>query len=199
MNRRLWHRVAVRRARVGCRRGQGQRACRIGPQKQIADRVAAPASHPALPQVSGQIVPEMAALAQRPEIGRIPVGRIMVEMGGCNHHPHQAQRSGIVRPRSLVRRAAPVAPDLAPRIEPAAVGQCVDQRAVRPVTGLAASSRATEPNGVAEQTPVGSVMTLQRGMDRHRRIVADQRIRRKSGLQRFLMDAERAASRALHS
>jgi hypothetical protein len=106
--------------------------------------VAAPASHPALPQVSGQIVPEMASLAQRPEIGRIPVGRIMVEMGGCNHHPHQAHRSGIIRLGSLVRLPTPVAPDLAPRIEPTAVSQCTDQRAVRPVTLLAASAGATE-------------------------------------------------------
>ena len=100
--------------------------------------------------MSGQIVPEMAALAERPEVGWIPVGRIMVEMGGGNHHPHPAHRGGIAWPRFRGELATPVAPDLALRIEPTTIRQGADQPAVRPAAGLAAPAGAIEPNGVAD-------------------------------------------------
>jgi hypothetical protein len=53
----------------------------VGAEEQVTERLAMPVGEPALAQVLGPVVQDVTALAERPEVLRIVVARVVVEVG----------------------------------------------------------------------------------------------------------------------
>jgi hypothetical protein len=62
----------------------------VGPEKDIAERIAQPVGDPALCQMMVAVMDHMAALAEAPQIAQPVVLRVVVEMRDGQGHPRRA-------------------------------------------------------------------------------------------------------------
>ena len=113
---------------------------------QVAQRPHTERIPPALPAVLGRIVDHVAALAERAEVRRRAVARIMIEVRARQddiRHPHARKReAGLHRDalamiRSPARRIG---------IPPASIAKMRDAPKVRPTALLAAPASTLEPD-----------------------------------------------------
>lgn len=101
---------------------------------------------PALPAMFGRIVDHVAALAERFEVRRRAVPRVMIEMRAGQHdvgHPDPRQCEAALHrdPLALVR-----SPARRISVPPASIAKMCDPPKVRPTALLAASARTLEPD-----------------------------------------------------
>ena len=131
------------------------------PQRADAERVP-----PSPPPMLGRVVDHVTALAQRREVGRGIIARIVVEVGTREHDVGGSRRVEDVGPE----------PDHPPpsrspggniRVPPAAVAQVDDVATVRTPAPLATRTGTTEPNHGGQLGPVDRVEPSVFGADRH--------------------------------
>ena len=161
-----------RRGRRELRDQQGQdepvRPASVGPEKDIAQRIAQPVGDPALRQMVVPVVDHVAALAEAPQIAQPVVLRVVVEMRGGQDHPRRAHLDRLDERGPAGRPATAVAPGLTQRIEPSSIGEAADRGAVRPLAALALAAGALEADASADLRPMRRIEPAQFGSDRHR-------------------------------
>lgn len=142
----------------------------VGPQEQVAYCFSQTVGQPALAQMLHLVVENMAALAERLEVLRIVVTRVVIEVragqihtGGLNH----CVGGQAFQRRQFERTSLTVAPGLRSLIPPAAIAQVNDQLAVRPAASLAAASGPPEADHVGQLRPVDRVEKAVLRADRH--------------------------------
>jgi hypothetical protein len=94
----------------------------------------------------GRVVDHVAALAERSEIARPIVGRVVVEVCAGDIDPRQPNRFGDIRARHADATPSAIAPLPAIGIPPAAIAEVENARTVRSLAMLAPALRAAEPD-----------------------------------------------------
>ena len=92
------------------------------------------------------VVQHVAPLAEAAEVAGRVVGRIVVEVRGAQRDLGEAGRAQLGRLRQPRAPAAPVTPAQQRVVEPTAVRQASEQRAMRAAAALAPPRRALEPH-----------------------------------------------------
>ncbi len=115
----------------------------------------------------GRVMDHVATLAERSEVARRVVGRIMVQMRAREIDPRDADERQRARAWRSHPAPAPVAPLPAIGIPPAAVAQVEHVPTVRTSAMLAAALGAAEANQLRQLGPVDRVEPAMFGHDRH--------------------------------
>jgi hypothetical protein len=150
---------------------------------QVAQRAQAERVPPALPAMLGRIVEHVAALAQRGEIARHVVPRIMIEMRAGQHHIGRADAGEVdaIADRDPPPPRRPPAPGAC--IPPAPVAEMCDEAPMRPRAAFAARAGTTEADRVRHLRPVDRIQPAVFGADRHRDSMSHARVEEKRNLR----------------
>ena len=149
--------------------------------EQIAQRAPAKGVHPAPAPVFGRVMDHVAPLAERSEVARPVVARIVVEVRAGEHHARDEQlRRGLEpgehellaldrvgMPERAHATTVPVPPDPAIIVPPHAVAQVTDAPPVRTPAAFAPALGASEPDEARQLAPVDRVKPAMFGSDRH--------------------------------
>jgi len=123
---------------------------------------------PALPAMLGRIVDHVAALAERLQVRRRAVARVMIEVRASQDdvgHPDPRQCEAALHrnPLALVR-----SPAQRISVPPSSIAEMCDPTKVRPTALLAAPAGTLEPDCARQLLPVDRVEPAIFGSDRHR-------------------------------
>lgn len=133
---------------------------------QVAQRPVAKAIPPALPAMFRRVVQHVAPLAQRREVRRRIITRIVIEMRAGQHdprHPHLCQRNPQRRDPPAFRRS-PASPLGVP---PTSVAEMRHPPQMWTAATLAATARTVEPDRGGQLRPVDRIEPAVFGTDRH--------------------------------
>ncbi len=151
----------------------------IEQSQKIAQRTPAIGVVPPAPAMLGRVVDHVAALAERGEIARRIVGRVVIEVRAGDIHPREPDDRGDVCPDDTDAPSPPVAPLSAIGIPPATIAKMEDARTVRPSAMLAAAFSAAEPDQPGQLGPVARVQPAMFRHDRHDDSMSQGRAERK--------------------
>ena len=134
---------------------------------QVADGAQAEHVPPALPAMFGRVVAHVAALAERGEVARQIVPRIMVEVRACQDDiggPDRGEFEAIAD-----RHASPAVgpPASGSRIPPAPVAEMRDEPKMRPRAAFTSRTGPVEPDRIGQLLPVERIEPAVLGADRH--------------------------------
>ena len=142
---------------------------RVGTREQVAQCSSFLERKPDLPTVLEAVVAQMATLAQGLDVtvSAATVRRIVVKVGGCEHHLGHANRHVGRRGRGGDLAVPPVTPDQTGLVPPPAIAQVAHCLAMRPATDLTLAAGAHESDPMAYLGPVDRVEIAQLPLDRH--------------------------------
>jgi hypothetical protein len=146
--------------------GRG-RAMLVRTEEQVAARIAQAVADPALQEVPGPVVREVARLAPGAQVSLPAPRRIVVHMRGRQEDASRPLPGQILEVGPASRPAPPITPGRASRIEPTAIRQAAELHPVRSTAQLKLSACALEPYAPAQLGPVRGIERPQFGADRH--------------------------------
>ena len=115
------------------------------------------------------IVDHVAALAERLEIFRPIIRRIVIEVGGREHDLGPSNEDMLANWSDATQRpSAPISPSLLFFVPPSTVAQVLDLAAVRPAALLAPTFRSMKPDHRRQLRPVDRIEPFVLRADRHR-------------------------------
>ena len=135
--------------------------------KEVAECAPAIGVQPAPTPVLGCVVDHVAALAQRGEIVRLAVGRIVIEVSAGEHHAGGPGDSDDIVARLADVPPPPVPPAMPFAIPPAAIAQVDDGSAMRTAAMFASSFRPPEADEPRQLRPVDWVQPAMFSGDWH--------------------------------
>jgi hypothetical protein len=140
------------RGRIRRRRHSDQR--RVWAEEKIAVCQTPPVGDPALRQVMRPIVQHVAALAEGAEVLQPVVGRIAVQVRGCEHDAGHPKPSCLHKVGPPGHAPLAVPPGRRLLVKPPPIRKAADKCEVWSSTALAPTSSALEANVAAQRTPV---------------------------------------------
>ena len=129
----------------------------IRPEEEVRTGVSKPIRDPALEQVPGAVVRQVAPLTEAAEVALSASRWIVVQMRSGQDDARGALLRQFLKVWPSGRAAAPVAPGADAGIEPATIRQNTQHSAVRASAALALPPSTLEPDAAAEIPPVRRV------------------------------------------
>jgi len=129
----------------------------VDAQEQITSGIAHPVRDPALQQVPGSVVAQMAGLAPGPQVPPPASCRVVIHMRRGENDARHARPGQLVEVRPASLPAPPIAPCSGTRVEPSPVRQAAQLHPVRAFAPFALAAGALKADASADFGPVGRI------------------------------------------